>query len=225
MGIHTQFELRSRIVGHERISARDLTPHPLNPAIHSEGQRAKLRDTLQRIGIARSILVYASPTHGPSTIIDGHMRADEFGDAVWDCERLDVTDTEAEVLISALDTIAGERETDAQQLADLLTSILDNTDTLHGTAHTAEDLDTLIDSLAVPDDDVWGDALDGVPEGDRTPFTQITYTLHDEQAAVVRDAIDVAKRIGDGFDGNANGNANGNALHLVCMEFLRHNHG
>jgi ParB-like chromosome segregation protein Spo0J len=61
----------------------------------------------------------------------------------------------------------------------------------------------------------------GLPElasGDRQPFQQMTFTLHDAQAEQVKRAIDAAKEMG-AFDG-PNENSNGNALARVCETFL-----
>lgn len=58
--------------------------------------------------------------------------------------------------------------------------------------------------------------------GDRQPFQQMTFTLHDEQAEQVKAAIDAAKAIG--VFNSPNENSNGNALVRVCETFLTH-HG
>lgn len=68
------------------------------------------------------------------------------------------------------------------------------------------------------------DAVD-MPElasGDRQPFQQMTFTLHDEQAEQVKAAIDAAKAMG--VFNSPNENSNGNALARVCETFLTH-HG
>lgn len=62
------------------------------------------------------------------------------------------------------------------------------------------------------------DDMPALPDGDREPFQQMTFTLHDEQVEQVRSAIDVAKSMGV-FD-SPNENSNGNALARVCETFL-----
>lgn len=78
------------------------------------------------------------------------------------------------------------------------------------------------DELALysePSADEWGGALGALPEGDRAPFQQMTFTLSDEQAEQVRAALERARSIGSFVDtGNENGN--GNALARVCEVFL-----
>jgi ParB-like chromosome segregation protein Spo0J len=55
-------------------------------------------------------------------------------------------------------------------------------------------------------------------DGDREPFQQMTFTLHDEQVEQVKAAMDAAKAMGP-FD-SPNENSNGNALARVAETFL-----
>lgn len=68
-----------------------------------------------------------------------------------------------------------------------------------------------------PDDSEWGDAFGGLPEGDRAPFQQMTFTLHDDQVEQVKAALEFSKKIGP-FD-SENENSNGNALARICELF------
>ena len=58
--------------------------------------------------------------------------------------------------------------------------------------------------------------------GDKQPFQQKTFTLHDEQAEDVDAAIAKAKQMGHGESG-VNENSNGNGLAFVCQSFNRAN--
>ena len=58
-----------------------------------------------------------------------------------------------------------------------------------------------------------------LPDGDKEPFQQKTFTLHDEQAAIVDDAITLA-RTNPLSDTGLNENTNGNALALICQQWL-----
>lgn len=63
----------------------------------------------------------------------------------------------------------------------------------------------------------------GMPDladGDREPFQQKTFTLHDEQAAIVDDAITLARTL-PGVDTGLNENGNGNALALICEQWVK----
>lgn len=85
-----------------------------------------------------------------------------------------------------------------------------------------EDLD--FDLLAMPDlsfDNVDEVELPDLPSGDRAPFQQMTFTLHDEQVEQVKAAMEIAKGMGR-FE-SENENSNGNALARVCETFLTQN--
>ena len=58
-----------------------------------------------------------------------------------------------------------------------------------------------------------------LPEGDRAPYQQITFLLHDEQVKIVQAAVTAAKQRGP-FVGTHNDNVNGNALARICAAYL-----
>ena len=87
------------------------------------------------------------------------------------------------------------------------------------------DTEQLVDwALDMPGFDVSDEDLSdefSLPEGDKEPFQQQTYTLADEQATVIKNAIADIKKT-DAFKyvetyGNENGN--GNALYLIITEW------
>ena len=65
-------------------------------------------------------------------------------------------------------------------------------------------------------------ALPELASGDRQPFQQKTFTLHDEQAEEIDAAIAKAKEMGHGQSA-VNENSNGNALAFICQSFNRAN--
>ena len=60
----------------------------------------------------------------------------------------------------------------------------------------------------------------GLKDGDRAPFLQMTFTLHDEQAEELNAAIKKAKNEGGGQSA-VNENSNGNALYFIAQRFNR----
>lgn len=75
----------------------------------------------------------------------------------------------------------------------------------------------------LPED--WLNPVDGIdaPElkdGDRAPFQQMTFTLHDEQAEELNAALKKAKNEG-GSTSAVNENSNGNALYFIAQRFNR----
>lgn len=73
-------------------------------------------------------------------------------------------------------------------------------------------------------DDAELDAMPELPSGDKEPFQQKTFTLHDEQAAIVDDAVTLA-RTNPLVDTGLNENSNGNALALICQQWLENQNG
>jgi hypothetical protein len=89
-----------------------------------------------------------------------------------------------------------------------------------------KDMDFNLDLTGFTLDELKGvQELGGMPElptGDKEPFQQMTFTLHDTQAEQVGAAIDAAKRMGQFID-SPNENGNGNALARICETFLTQN--
>ncbi len=65
----------------------------------------------------------------------------------------------------------------------------------------------------------WEDSFGGLPDEDRAPFQQMTFTLHDTQAEQVKQALGVAAKMG-AFIESPNENGNGNALARICETFI-----
>jgi ParB-like chromosome segregation protein Spo0J len=65
-------------------------------------------------------------------------------------------------------------------------------------------------------------AMPTLADGDKQPFQQKTFTLHDEQAEEVDAAIAKAKEMGHG-ESAVTENSNGNALAFICQSFNRAN--
>jgi hypothetical protein len=64
--------------------------------------------------------------------------------------------------------------------------------------------------------------LPNLPDGNKKPFQQKTFTLHDEQFNIVDNAITKAKT-NPIIDTGLNDNSNGNALTLICEQWLNAN--
>jgi len=56
-----------------------------------------------------------------------------------------------------------------------------------------------------------------LPDGDKEPFQQMTFTLSDEQAEIVKDKLKLAKQ--NDFGDTGNENSNGNALWWICNSY------
>jgi len=85
--------------------------------------------------------------------------------------------------------------------------------------------DLPLDEMGVDLPNDWLGNVEGIdaPElkdGDRAPFQQMTFTLHDEQAEELNAAINKAKKEG-GSTSAVNENSNGNALYFIAQRFNR----
>jgi len=202
-------KLKDRIKGLERIPARDLLPHPKNWRTHPREQRDALRGVLAEVGIADALLVRR--TKDGYQILDGHCRAEEAPDVEWPCLVVDLSDAEAEKLLVTHDPIGAMAEADAEMLRGLLDGFETENEAVRSMveALSEECGFASIESTYMPD----------LASGDREPFQQMTFTLHDEQAETVAAAIEKAKNAGS-FEGSPNENSNGNALARVCEVYL-----
>ena len=190
-------------------SPAELSANPRNWRKHPEAQQAALAGVLSEVGWAGACL-YNETT---GLLIDGHLRqkvalangADKIPVLVgnWTPEQ------EAKIL-ATLDPLAGMAEADPVALDALLREV--NT----GCEELQQMLADLAEGAGMYDVDE-GDAPD-LPDGDRQPFQQMTFTLHDSQAETVKAAIDKAKAAGD-FDDSPNENSNGNALARIAEAY------
>ena len=101
-------------------------------------------------------------------------------------------------------------------IKDLLEELDTGANDMDMTGYTEAEIERLMTQFHV--DEV------GAPElkdGDRAPFRQATFTLHDEQWEAVEAAIAKAKAAGHG-ESAVNENSNGNALAWIAEVF---NHG
>lgn len=64
--------------------------------------------------------------------------------------------------------------------------------------------------------------LPNLPDGDRLPIQQMTFTLHDDQVETIKRAMEMAKAMGP-FGDTGNENSNGNALARACETFITRN--
>ena len=89
------------------------------------------------------------------------------------------------------------------------------------------DTDLLADwGMEFPGFDVNADDLGtefSLPDGDKAPFQQMTFTLADEQAEQIKQAIAVIKQTDEYkyAETMGNENSNGNALYLIIMQWAK----
>lgn len=211
----------------EKRDINTLTPYANNPRTHPDGQVTKLASLMKRYGFH-----------------DSHAIAvDESGEIIWGHGRLEAA-KEAGLTEVPVEVLTGLTEEDKQALRIADNAIAEQSDwnmeLLQQELQKLDDANYQLEYLAldedllvelgsgyiggsVPDDGEWENGMSGVPDGDKTPFRQMTFTLHDSQFERVEKAIGLAKSLG-GLS-SENQNSNGNALDKICEFFLLGNDG
>jgi len=200
----------------ERVHPDNIQPHPANP---NDGDVAAIAESIRQNGFYGRIVVRDST----GKILAGEHRwraAQEVGLGEVPIERVECDDETAMRILLADNRTAEKAEREPEPLADLLESLETTDDGLTGTGYDGGDLDQLLEDLDNPSEDEWEDAFGDVPEGEKEPFQQKTFTLHDTQAETVDAAVQRAKD--NDFSGTPNENSNGNALALICKHYLQH---
>ena len=193
----------------ENIETDRLIPYARNSKLHSEAQVGQIAASIREFGFNNPVLIDKD-----NGIIAGHGRvlaAQKLQLEKVPCVRLPhLTEIQKRAYIIADNRMS---ETGGGWDTDMLALEIEELR-----------LDGFEIDLTGFDDDMMGDAkeldeMPTLPEGDRAPFQQMTFTLHDEQAEQVNQAIKQAKGIGPFID-SPNENSNGNALSRICETYL-----
>lgn len=179
--------------------------HPKNPNQHTPEQIDRLAKIMAYQGVRKAAVI----SKRSGLITAGHGRilsAEKAGLETYPVDYQDYESDEQEYAdLTADNAIAAWSELDLVGINDEALKL-----------ESGFDLDLLgIEDFVL---DVSETDLPALPDGDKEPFEQITFTLHTLQAEQVRRALDVAKSLGD-FD-SENENSNGNAIARVCETFL-----
>jgi ParB family chromosome partitioning protein len=191
-------------------SVEALIPYAANSRTHSDAQVAQIAASIKEFGWTNPILI-----DGDNTIIAGHGRllaARKLGmDEVPAIRIGHLSKAQQRALVIADNQLAMNAGWDMDMLEN---EIRDLSDADFDVALLGFD-DAELNKMLAEVDEV---ALPTLADGDREPFQQMTFTLHDEQAEQVKAAINAAKAMGP-FD-SPNENGNGNALARICETFL-----
>ena len=196
----------------EYVATDDLIPYINNSRTHSESQVKQIAASIREFGFTNPILIDEG-----GSVIAGHGR-------LVAAELLDLDE---------VPTITLEGLTEAQRKAYV---IADNKlalnsgwdfEALRLDLESLKDFDFDIDLLGFSQEELSEILFDSdsevdfpdLSDGDKEPFQQKTFTLHDEQAEVVENAITLG-RTNPLSDTGLNENSNGNALALICKEWL-----
>jgi len=203
----------------QRVKLADLKPHPRNYNRHPVAQVEKIAASLRKFGQVRSIVVWRA------TVLAGHGVVEAALALGWKEISADVLPDEypehlALAYVAADNELGRLGDPDQAALAAILEeSRAQDAELLQAIGYSDAEFQALLDTLTPAGANEWGDAFGSLPNEDRSPFQQMTFTLHDTQAETVKRAIAAAARIGD-FADSPNQNGNGNALALICETFV-----
>lgn len=149
------------------------------------------------------------------TVIDGHLRLKAAKKLSMENVPVlfadDMTPTQIKAFRLSVNKMADLADWDYDFLAVEIDELNDEGFDLDLLGFSKDELNELIgtpDTVDMPD----------LREGDREPFQQMTFTLHDSQKEIIDQAITKAKA--QGLDSTVNENSNGNALFAIAEAFL-----
>ena len=188
----------------EKKKLSELKPAPYNPRKSNEKQEADLKQSLEKFGVVEPIIFNKQTGY----IVGGHFRVRELkklGYKEVECVVVDLSEEDEKELNIRLNANTGEWNW--EELAN---------------GWDAEKLEEW--GLDLPGFDIDSDELGeefSLPDGDKAPFQQMTFTLADEQAEQIKNAIADIKATDEYkyCETMGNENSNGNALYLIIMQW------
>ena len=186
----------------------ELIPAEYNPRYISDEQLEHLKASIQRFEAVEPVLVNMHPDR-KNIIISGHQRikaAKSLGMTEFPCVELNLDrDKERELNIRMNKNTGGW---DWEELGTYF-----DTEELTEWGFTEKE-------LFAYDESEFGEDFE-LPDGDKEPFQQMTFTLADEQAGHIQQAIADIKQTEEYkyCETFGNENSNGNALYLIISQW------
>lgn len=201
---------------YKTVLVSDLIPYARNSRTHSDVQINKIASSIKEFGFLNPVLIDEA-----NGIIAGHgrvMAAQKLGlKEVPVLQIGHLSDTQKRAYIIADNRLALDAGWDDEMLRIELDELGELGFNLELTGFELNEIDSLqIDA---------GDTVEmpTLSDGEKTPFQQKTFTLHNEQFEIVDNAITLA-RTNPLSDTGLNENTNANALALICEQWLEVQH-
>ena len=235
-------KIRDRIRGFCRLAPERIRPNPKNWRTHPEQQRDALQGVLADVGIADAVLVVPCDADalaslvdakdfdkwlkgyaGDFLLVDGHLRAETITGQPVPSLVLDLDEREQAEVLATFDPVGDLAGMDRERFVALIDEFNSTSPAVQALVSDLADMDARMREAAGEADisareqDI-DDAFGKLPDGDRDPFQQMTFTLHDDQVAIVKAALERAKD-GGPFEESPNENSNGNALARICEAY------
>ena len=196
------------IINNKKVT--ELIPYVNNARTHNEDQVIQIAASIKEFGFTNPVLI-----DGDNGIIAGHgrlMAAKKLGlEEVPTIELSHLSEAQRKAYILADNKLALNSGWDNDLLAIEFAELGELGFDLDLTGFSSEEM--VVDGFEA--DEV---EMPDLRSGDKEPFQQMTFTLHDDQVEQIKAACDIAKKMGE-FD-SLNENSNGNALARVCETFM-----
>jgi ParB-like chromosome segregation protein Spo0J len=193
-------------------SIAELSNDPANARKHDDRNIESIVGSLRRFGQQKPIVIDMN-----NIVRAGNGTLEAARRLGWDsieCVKTSLKGSDAIAYAIADNRTAELAEWDSEVLAAQLNGLLtDDEELANAVGFTAEEIEAMlsqfdIDEIAPPE----------LADGDREPFRQMTFTVHDSQFEKIEAALKKAKGKGGGSS-DVNENSNGNALAFVCEAF------
>lgn len=113
-------DIKNRVSELKTVTPSELQDNKGNWRLHPKFQRDALAGVLGEVGIADALKAYYSKRNkGKLTLVDGHLRKEDYPGVEWPVLILDISDEEADILLATLDPIAAMAETNHQKYVEL----------------------------------------------------------------------------------------------------------
>ena len=196
---------------YKAVAIADLIPYARNSRTHSDAQVAQIAASIREFGFTNPVLV-----DGANGVIAGHGRilaARKLGmDTVPVIELAHLSEAQKRAYVIADNKLAMNAGWDDEMLRAEFEELGDAGFDLALTGFDGAEIASFLHNAEEAE-------LPELADGDREPFQQMTFTLHDEQKEQIDRAIEAAKGMGPFVD-TPNDNSNGNALARICGTFL-----
>jgi ParB-like chromosome segregation protein Spo0J len=198
----------------------ELKPNPQNPNTHSQEQISRLAQIIKHQGWRAPIVV----SNQSKLVVTGHGRLE--ASKILGLEKVPVSyqdfatpaDEKAHLLA---DNRLGElSEFDNAKLKDLIEELDTGEINLDFTGYSKQDLENLMSQFyqGESQDNIEEVDFPNLAQGDKQPFQQKTFVLHDEQAQEIDLALQNAQDL-PFAQSSLNENKNGNLIYAICKKF------
>lgn len=190
----------------------ELIQAEYNPRELTEKQYQDLKDSLLRFGVVDPVLVNSHEDR-KNIIIGGHQRKrvwQELGNKTIPCVELELTLDQEKELNVRLNKNTGQFDMEA------LANFFDQDELLSWGFEEYE-----FGFSPELDENEFGEDFE-LPEGEKEPIQQMTFTLADEQVEAIKNALSKVKELEEFkyVETFMNENQNGNALYLIIQQWV-----